>query len=97
MAAVPGCHDRTPTVVHYRNRCVENEHPRRRCPLPATVANVMSIADVLAIMTEYWATGLRSTHYAWDDVSSDWIDADLRENGRGIKVIRPKRSKGGAA
>lgn len=91
MAALPGCPDRSHTVVYYRNKCIENKHAPRRCPLEATVANVLGLADVLAILTEYWATGQRSPHYAWDDVSQDWIADEMDEKGMGIKEIKPKQ------
>ena len=89
MAALPGCADRRSTVVYYRNRCTENEHPPRHCPLNATVANVLELSDVLVIMTEYLATGLRSAKYDWDDVSRDWSDEDTAEDGEDITVIKP--------
>jgi len=96
MAALPGCSDRSGTVVYYRNECTENEHPPRRCPLNATVANVVGLSDVLAIMTEYLATGLRSANYDWDDVSQDWIDEAVAKKGTGITVIQPESRKGPA-
>jgi hypothetical protein len=96
-AVMPGCTDRTNTVVYYRNKCIENKHSRRRCPLDATVANVVGLADVLAIMTEYLATGLRSAKYEWDDVSQHWINEDVAKKGTGIKVIKPKPKKGSDA
>jgi hypothetical protein len=96
MAVMPGCNDRTETVVYYRNRCLENEHPYRKCPLNATVANVLGLPDVLVIMTEYLATGLRSAKYSWDDISQDWMDEAVAEKGTGIKVIKPKSKKGPA-
>jgi len=64
--------------------------------LNATVANVVSLSDVLAIMTEYLATGLRSAHYDWDDVSRDWIDEAVTQKGTGITVIQPESKKGPA-
>ena len=94
MAALPGCTDRTKTVVYYRNRCTENEHAPRKCPLNATVADVLSLKDVMAILTEYWATGLRSATYGWDDVSQDWIDKEAADLGAGIKIITPKPKPG---
>ena len=94
MAALPGCTDRTETVVYYRNRCIENEHPYRKCPLNATVANVLGLNDVMVILTEYWATGLRSAKYSWDDVSRDWIEEDVEKKGTDIKVIKPKSKQG---
>ena len=94
MAALPGCEDRSHTVVYYRNQCLEKKHPRRRCPLGATVANVLTLADVLAIMTQYWATGTRSAKFAWDDVSQSWMDDEIAEKGLGIKQIKPKGNKG---
>jgi hypothetical protein len=94
MAALPSCNDRSETVVYYRNRCIENEHPYRKCPLNATVANVLGLNDVMAILTEYWATGLRSAKYSWDDVSRDWIEEDVEKKGTGIKVIKPKSKQG---
>ena len=94
MAALPGCTDRTNTVVYYRNRCTEKKHPRRSCPLQATVANVLSLADVLSIMTAYWEDGQRSPQYSWDDISDEWIKDELDENGTGIKEIKPKQQGG---
>lgn len=94
MAALPGCSDRSHTIVYYRNKCLENKHSHRRCPLEATVANVLGLADVLAILTEYWTTGRRSPHYAWDDLTRAWIEDEIEEKGSGIKTIKPKQSKG---
>lgn len=94
MAALPGCKDLTETVVYYRNRCTENEHPPRKCPLNATVANVLGLNDVMVILTEYYATGLRSAKYGWDDVSGLWIDEETAEKGGHITVIKPKTKKG---
>lgn len=94
MAALPGCTDRSHTVVYYRNKCTENEHAYRRCPLEATVANVLSLNEVMQIMTQYWLTGERSAKYLWDDVSQDWMDDAVSEKGVGIKVIKPKGGKG---
>jgi hypothetical protein len=96
MAALPGCTDRSPTVVYYRNECTENEHAHRRCPLDATVANVLSLNDVMQILTEYWLTGERSARYVWDDVSRDWMDDAVAKRGLGIKEIKPKGNKGPA-
>jgi hypothetical protein len=97
MAASPACQDRTETVVFYRNRCTENEHLPRRCPLNATVANVLSLQDVMAVMLEYWATGSCSRKYLWDDVSQSWIDREAQEKPEGIQVIKPKGKQGGEA
>ncbi len=94
MAALPGCKNRSHTVVHYRNQCLEKKHRPRRCPLEATVANVLSLADVLAIMTQYWATGTRSGQCSWDDISQGWMDDEVAEKGLGIKEIKPKANKG---
>ena len=94
MAALPGCTDRSHTVVYYRNKCIEKEHAYRRCPLEATVANVLGLKDVMLILSEYWITGGRSAKYLWDDVSQDWMDAAVSEKGLGIKVIKPKGNKG---
>jgi hypothetical protein len=94
MAALPGCADRSKTVVYYRNRCTENEHPPRKCPLYATVANVLSLKDVMVILTEFWATGLRSAAYSWDDVSQEWLEDDMAQQGTGIKQIKPKPKAG---
>lgn len=94
MAALPGCTDRSPTVVYYRNECTENEHPHRKCPLEATVANVLSLNDVMQVLTEYWLTGERSAKYLWDDVSRNWMDDAVAEQGLGIKVIKPMRKRG---
>lgn len=94
MAAVHGCPDRSHTIVYYRNRCLENTHPHRRCPLEATVANVLKLSDVLSILTEYWQTGQKSAHYDWDDVTQAWIEDELEEKGSGIRTIKPKQSKG---
>ena len=94
MAALPGCTDRSKTVVDYRNRCTENEHPPRKCPLYATVANVLSLKDVMVILTEFWVTGLRSAAYNWDDVSQEWLEDDLAQQGTGIKQIKPKPGPG---
>jgi len=91
MAAVPGCNDRSRTIVYYRNTCIENRHAHRRCPLEGTAANVLSLSDVLAIMTEYWMTGQRSARYAWDDVSQAWINDENEEKGMIIKVITPRQ------
>lgn len=94
MAALPSCNDRSAAVVYYRNRCTENEHPPRKCPLNLTVANVLGLNDVMVILTEYWATGLRSAKYSWDDISRDWIDEDVAQQGTGITVIKPKPQLG---
>jgi hypothetical protein len=94
MATLPSCNDRSATVVYYRNQCTENEHPPRKCPLNATVANVLGLNDVMVILTEYWATGLQSAKYSWDDISKDWIDEEVAEKGTGIKVIKPKSKQG---
>jgi hypothetical protein len=96
MAALPGCKDRSNTVVYYRNECTENEHAHRRCPLDATVANVLSLNDVMQLLTEYWLTGERSTKYLWDDVSREWMDDAVAKRGLGIKEIKPKGNKGPA-
>lgn len=78
------------------SHCREYEHRPRKCPLNATVANVLSLNDVMVILTEYWATGLRSAKYSWDDISRDWIEEAVAEQGTGIKVIKPKsKSKKG--
>lgn len=90
MAALPGCTDRSETVVYYRNRCIEGEHPHRRCPLNATVANVLGLDDVMVILAEYLATGLRSAKYAWEDSTDSWIADEMAEKGRAITVINPK-------
>ncbi|MFM8495949.1 MAG: hypothetical protein ACKOEM_10570 [Planctomycetia bacterium] len=94
MAALPGCTDRSATIVYYRNKCIENEHAYRRCPLEATVANVLGLEDVMLILTEYGVTGQRSSKYLWDDISQDWMDDEVAEKGLGIKVIKPKGDKG---
>lgn len=94
LAADPTCQDRSETVVYYRNRCTENEHPYRRCPLGATVANVLGLSDVFVILSEYWATGARSTKYVWDDVTENLLEEAAEERGLGIKTIKPKGSKG---
>lgn len=46
----------------------------------------------MLILTEYWITGTRSAEYLWDDVSQDWMDDAVSENGAGIKVIKPKET-----
>ena len=98
MAALPGCTDRSHTVVYYRNQCIENEHAYRSCPLEATVAYVLGLKDVMLILTEYWITGGRSANYSWDDIPRDWIEEAAAEHGTGIKVIKPKsNSKKGPA
>ena len=89
MAASPTCKDRTKTVVYYRNGCIENKHPYRRCPLYATEANVLGLPDVLAILLEYLATDARSAAYAWDDVTGQW-KTDEEDDGE-IEEIKPKR------
>lgn len=71
MAARSDCRDRAKTVVYYRNVCTENEHPHRQCPLSATVANVLSLDDVLVIMMEYWTPGELSDKFDWDDHTSE--------------------------
>lgn len=96
MAAMSGCNDRTDTVVYYRNRCTENEHPHRRCPLNATVANVLHLNDVMVILTEYLATGLRSSKYAWDDLTDLWIADEMADKEGTITVIKPKSRKDAA-
>jgi hypothetical protein len=92
VAAKPGSQDRTKTVVYYRNRCTENEHPYRRCPLGATVANVLGLPDAFVILSEYWATGARSAKYIWDDVTQDMLEVAAEEDGMRLKVIKPKGS-----
>ncbi len=96
VAARPGCQDRSKTVVYYRNRCTENEHPYRSCPLTATVANVLGLPDVFVILSEYWATGARSAKYVWDDVTQNMLEEAAEEDGMRLKVIKPKGSKGQA-
>ena len=95
MAALPECPNRARTVVYYRNECTENEHPHRKCPLPATVANVLSLDDVLAVLTEYWATGELSAKFVWDDQTAEWSAKDPGDAASPIEQIRPKRGKGG--
>ena len=97
MAARPNCDDRAKTVVFYRNVCTENEHPHRQCPLPATVANVLSLDDVLVVMTEYWSTGELSTKFDWDDHTGEWMADALGQDDRGIKEIKPKNGRGSGA
>lgn len=91
MAARLDCRDLSPTVVHYRNVCTEGEHPHRRCPLPATVANVLSLDDVLVVMTEYWLTGELSARFGWDDLTSEWLATAVDAADRGIEEIKPKK------
>lgn len=94
MAALTECPNRAKTVVYYRNVCTENEHPHRKCPLPATVANVLSLDDVLVVLTEYWATGELSAKFDWDDLTAEWISNALEAADPRIKEIKPKKGKG---
>jgi len=96
MAALPGCTDRTKTVVYYRNSCIENKHPHRQCPLDATVANVLALNDAMVILTEYLATGLRSATYVWDDLTDAWMEDEMADNDAGITIIKPKAKKDSA-
>jgi hypothetical protein len=93
MASRLDCRILHPTTVFYRNVCTEGEHPHRRCPLPATVANVLSLDDVLVILTEYWLTGELSAKFGWDDLTSDWLAQAVASADRGIKEIKPKKGK----
>ena len=45
-------------------------------------------------MTEFWATGQKSPHYAWDDLTQAWIENEMEEKGSGITTIKPRQSKG---
>lgn len=94
VAFLPGCVDRSSTVVYYRNQCVQNKHAPRRCPLSATVANVLSLSDATTIMITYLETGERSAQYGWEDVSQSWLEQEAKEDNLGIKTIRPKSSGG---
>lgn len=97
MAARADCQNRSQTVVHYRNVCTEGEHPHRKCPLPATVANVLSLDDVMVVLTEYWVTGELSARFDWDDVTEDWTSKDPDHAGIRLKEIKPKKGKGTGA
>jgi hypothetical protein len=92
LAVLPGCTDRADTVVYYRNKCIENKHAPRHCPLNCTMANVLTLADVLEIMVQYAVTGTRSDKYLWDDGSKFWLDEESHKLGT-IKQIKPKGSK----
>jgi len=91
LAASPVSNDRSNTTVYYRNTCTEGVHDHRRCPLNCTVANVLTLDDVLAIMVQYAATGTRSGQYLWDDVSDSWIEEEAAKFGK-IQQIKPKAS-----
>ena len=94
MAARRDCRDRTKAIVYYRNVCTEGEHPHRKCPLPAAVTNVLSLDDVLFIMTEYWLTGELTAKFDWDDLTSDWLATAMQKADGAIKEIKPKKDKG---
>ncbi|MFM7074505.1 MAG: hypothetical protein ACKO3G_00360, partial [Planctomycetaceae bacterium] len=94
MASRLDCRNLDPTTVYYRNVCTEGEHPHRRCPLPATVANVLSLDDVRVIMTEYWMTGELSRKFGWDDLTSEWLARAAASADRGMQEIKPKKGKG---
>jgi hypothetical protein len=91
MAARRDCRDRSKAIVYYRNVCTEGEHPQRKCPLPAAVTNVLSLDDVLFIMTAYWLTGELATKYDWDDLTSDWLATAVKKADGAIQEIKPKK------
>ena len=83
----PDGKDRSDVVIHYRNHC--DIHGRRRCPLPAWGENVLSLSDVLSILTFYQASGERLSAYPWEDVSKYFLDDGLKRKGGLIREIRP--------
>lgn len=85
LAASPNRKDRSDVVIYYRNRC--DIHGTRSCPLPAWGENVLTLADALAILLFYHATGQRFSKYPWEDVSEYFLKDDLTC----IKKIRPKK------
>jgi len=87
LAGLPNVKDRSDVVMYYRNQC--NVHGIRQCPLPAWGENVLALADVLAIMRHYHASGERLKTYPWEDVSQYFIDEGLGGEGRVIRWIRP--------
>lgn len=93
MASRLDCRVLDPTTVHDRNVCTEGEHAHCRCPLPATVANVLSLDDVLVVMTECWLTGELSAKFGWDDLTSDWLARAVASADRGITEIKPRKRK----
>lgn len=88
LAASPSVKDRSDVVMHYRNRCTI--HGRRRCPLPAWGENVLTRADVLAVLLFYRDSGGRHGGYPWEDVSRYFLEAGLEKNGECIRDIRPQ-------
>ena len=87
LAGSPDGKDRSDVVMHYRNHCAI--HGRRRCPLPAWGENVLSLSDVLSIVTLYQASAERLGAYPWEDVSKYFLEAGLKGKQRFIREIRP--------
>lgn len=87
LAGSPDGKDRSDVVMHYRNHC--KIHGRRRCPLPAWGENVLSLSDVLSILSFYQASGECLRAYPWEDVSHCFLEAGLKGKGRFIREIRP--------
>jgi len=93
LAGLPNVKDRSDVVMFYRNHC--EVHGTRQCPLPAWGENVLALADVLAIMRCYHASGERLAAYPWEDVSQYFIDEGLDGDGGRIREIRPYNEEHG--
>ncbi len=85
LAASPTHKDRSDVVIYYRNHC--DIHGKRSCPLPAWGENVLTLADALAILRFYHATGERLSEYPWEDVFEYFLKDDMTC----VKKIRPKK------
>ncbi len=88
-AGYPNCNDRSEAVVYYRNKCLKNEHPSRRCPLDTVNRRVLRFADIREILLHYYATSERSPAYAWDDISAKYQEPNPTSGDDPIKEIRP--------
>ena len=87
LAGSPDGKDRSDVVMYYRNHC--DIHGTRRCPLPAWGENVLTLPDVLSILSFYQASGERLGTYPWEDVSNYFLEAGRKEKGGFIREIRP--------
>jgi hypothetical protein len=85
LAASPTRKDRSDVVIYYRNHCTI--HGKRSCPLEAWGENVLTLADALAILLFYQATGERLGDYRWEDVSEYF----LKDESGHVKQIKPKK------
>ena len=92
-AGYPDCNDRREAVVYYRNKCLKNEHPSRRCPLNTVNRRVLRFTDIREILLHYYATGQRSPTYAWDDISDEHRKKHPASSADPIDVIRPAHAR----